>query len=454
MPLIPGPRPLKNSLKSKLKKHTCKKKDHEMKQKDPFLATLDQHAANIFTPLHKSGIEFYRRQGLPGPKNEHWKYTNLNPLRTLNWTASDASTQAMVQTIPTGIPDIRADLLVLVNGRVRMDLSDFETMPSEVSIWSLAQTSQDSSNNTRLGGILSLDSMPLAALNTAHCLDGLVINLPPGVVMDRPFHIVSIGQGNPQSAVVFHPRIHVIIGDDAAVDIVESHVGDGMYFSNTVVEIELGARARCGHYKLQSESMEAFHVAAAGIELAKEASYDSFVLQIGGSLARNEVRPQLAGERGEVRLIGAYIARDKQHIDNSTFIDHAMPHCASREVYKGILDDSAHGVFQGKILVRPGAQKTDGYQLNRVLLLSDMAEINSKPELEIYADDVVCSHGATASQIDPDHLFYLQARGLDQPTARSLLVDSFIQEAVSEIKNAEIAAAFSGIVGQRLATPQ
>ena len=422
------------------------------------MATLDQHPHDdgLFKTLHNSGIQSYRRQGLPGPKNEQWKYTNLNPLRAISWTAGDAPTR--VQNVPDHIADIRAYRVVLVNGRVRTDLSDLDTLPSEISVQSLSQTSQDSGGSnialSRLGDILSLDTMPLAALNTAHCLDGVVITLSPGAVMDRPLHIVSMGQGNAESAIVFHPRIHVIVGDDAAVDVVESHVGDGIYFSNTVVEIQLGVRARCGHYKLQSESMEAFHVAAAGIELAAEAHYDSFVLQIGGTLARNEVRPQLAGEYGDVRLIGAYIGGNTQHIDNSTFIDHAVPHCASREVYKGILEDSAHGVFQGKILVRPDAQKTDGYQLNRVLLLSDTAEINSKPELEIYADDVVCSHGATASQIDPDHLFYLQARGLDQPTACSLLVDSFVQEAVSEIKNAQVAAAFSGIVRQRLGTPE
>ncbi len=433
-----------------------------MEQKDPFLATIAHHEPtsddDILKTLHHNGGQSYQYQGLPGPHNEQWKYTNLNGLRGLIWSPGDAQTEAKVQAIPATIADIQAHRVVLVNGRMRADLSDTNTLPSEISIQSLARigqgTGDQSSIMNRIGDILSLDAMPLAALNTAHFSDGIVITVPSGMTLDRPLHIVSIGQGNAGSSIAFYPRIHVLIGEDADIDIVESHVGDGLYFSNTVAEIQLGRRARCGHYKFQSDDTEAFHVAAAGIELAAEARYDSFVLQTGGTLARNEIRPKLAGEHGDVRLIGAYIGGNTQHIDNSTFIDHATAHCTSREVYKGILEDSAHGVFQGKILVRPDAQKTDGYQLNRVLLLSDKAEINSKPELEIYADDVVCSHGATASQIDSEHLFYLRARGLDQETARGLLIDSFMQEAVCEIQNPEVRAAFSRIIRQRLGTPE
>ena len=425
---------------------------------DPFLAAITHHEQDdgIFKILRNTGRQAYRRQGLPSPKNEQWKYTNLKALRGLIWSPSDAQTEATVQSIPSTIADIQAHVVVLVNGQVRSDLSHLGDLPAEISVRSFGNQETDNQNSTisRMGDILSLDTMPLAALNTAHCRDGLVVTVPSGVILDRPLHIVSVGQGNTGTSIVFHPRIHVLIGEGAGIDIVESHVGEGIYFSNTVVEIHLGARARCGHYKLQSDDMAAFHVAAAGIELATKARYDSFVLQIGGSLARNEIRPRLVGENGDVRLIGAYIGGNTQHIDNSTFIDHATAHCTSREVYKGILEDSAHGVFQGKILVRPDAQKTDGYQLNRVLLLSDKAEINSKPELEIYADDVVCSHGATASQIDSEQLFYLQARGLDQKTAQGLLVDSFVQEAVSEIENMDVRTAFARIVRRRLGTPE
>ena len=426
---------------------------------DPLLPLLDaplpddqRKKAGRFRDLHLRGEEAYRTWGLPGPKTESWKYTNLNPLRRAHFTSEDSPPDTNPEALVRAAEIVDAYTLVMVNAQVRPDLC--RPVPDGVHVHPLGNGAAipDAMQKT-IGNVLDLEGMPLAALNTAGFCDGLAITISAGTQLDRPLHIISVGQGDEDSVRIFHPRIFIDMGEDSQATIVESHTGRDAYFSNGVVEIRLAARARCGHYKVQNDSTDAFHIAATGVDVAQQAHYDSFVLQMGSSLARNEIRPRLTGENSETRLIGAYIAGETQHIDNSTFIDHAVASCASREIYKGVLKDSAHGVFQGKILVRPDAQKTDGYQINRALLLSDGAEINAKPELEIYADDVVCSHGATASQIDDEHLFYLRSRGLDTQTARALLIDSFLQEAVEEIRDPNVQSTISRIVRQKLKTP-
>lgn len=392
----------------------------------------------------------YAAHGLPTPREESWKYTSLNRLPRIGFTAATPAGEATVDSLPVGAA-IAAEchLAVLVNGRFRADLSDLDRLPAGVTAQGMADAlaERPEALEPHLGRIAGESGSSLASLNTAQIADGLYLNLAEGVTLDRPLHLISVGAAGDRPA-AFHPRLLVVAEPNSHACLLESHVGagDGAYFSNGVVEIALGDGAMLQHYKLQNDHPAAWHIAATGVDLAKGAVYDSFVLQIGGRLARNEIAARIFGPHAECRLNGTYLLRGRQHVDNTTLIDHAAPNSTSHEVYKGVVDDQARGVFQGKILVRKDAQKTDGHQLNKALLLSPGAEIDSKPELEIYADDVKCGHGATAGELDDDALFYLRARGIDRETARGLLIEAFIGEAIDEISRPTMRNALRDIV--------
>ena len=394
--------------------------------------------------LRDNARDAYRESGLPTPRTEAWKYTNLRRLARIGFVAADSSELPGLTAIPSGIAELpEAYVAAFVNGRFSAALSSLEGLPKGVEAGSLAAEINDDSAALE-GRIGDADGLPLATLNTALMADGLYLHMAEGVALDKPLHLVSIGRadGDPIS---FHPRHVIVAGAGSVATVVESHVGSGAYFSNVVSDVTVGEGAVLNHYKLQNESTEAFHLAANLVQLADRAVYDGFVLQTGGKLARNEIRC-LLGSNVECRLNGAYLARGEQHIDNTTFIDHAAPNSRSREVYMGVLDGTARGVFQGKILVRRNSQKTDGHQLNKTLLLSQGTEIDTKPELEIYADDVQCSHGATTGELEEEPLFYLRARGIDRQTARGMLVAAFIGEALDEIQADAPRAAFQAVV--------
>jgi len=393
--------------------------------------------------LRRDALAGYREQGLPTPRSEAWKYTNLRRLARIAFEPSPVDDAPLAQ-IPDGAANLDgAYRAVFVNGRFDASLSMLDNLPKGVEIGGLAAADPDLLE-PHLGRIADTSQHPLAALNTAYMDDGLYMRLADGVELDAPLHLVSIARAS-DSALRFHPRHLIVLGANAIATLVEIHIGTGETFANTVSEIDVGAGAMLNHYKLQNEGPDAFHIALCQVRLADRAHYDGFVLQTGARLARNEIRVHL-GNRVECRLNGAYLGRGDQHIDNTTFIDHAEPNSTSREVYKGVLDDTARGVFQGKILVRRDAQKTSGHQLNKTLLLSRGAEINSKPELEIYADDVKCGHGATTGELEEDALFYLQARGIAPDQARALLIAAFVGEAVSEIQAEGPRAAFQAVV--------
>ena len=427
----------------------------------PFADRLDAAAGSLpgsgrawLDRLRAEARAAYREAGLPGPKVEAWRFTNLNRLRRTGF-AADALPAATVDTVPVGNAlSVEAHLAVLVNGRFRADLSSLPVAGDGVEVLGFADALRRAPAllESRFGRIAPPSGMPLVALNTALASDGLVIRFRAGKAAERPVHVVSIGAAG-REPVMFQPRLLAVVEEGAEGVLLESHIaaGDGVYFSNAVAEVALAAGAALRHYKLQNEHPSAFHLATARAELAERARYESFVLQVGGRLARNEIHAHIGGSHAECRLGGAYLLRGEQHGDNTTFIDHAAPGSTSRELYKGVLDGTSRGVFQGKILVRRGAQKTDGHQLNRALLVSRGAQIDSKPELEIYADDVKCSHGATAGEIDDDALFYLRSRGLDEEAARGLLIDAFVGEAIGEIGHEPSRAAFRQVVDGWLA---
>jgi len=410
---------------------------------DSFDAALMPGAAWVDS-LRRAGFDSYKSLGLPTPRSEQWKYTNL---RALNRIGFAPATDSALADIPEGIVPLEdAYVAVVLNGRFDAALSILGGLPKGAEVGSLADKVAQTPADLKdvFGSLADVEKLPLAALNTASMSDGLYVRLADGVVLDKPLHLVSIGSAG-ETPVRFNPRHLVVLGKGSIATLVESHVGRGEYFGNTVAEIAVGDGAVLNHYKLQNESTDAFHVAFTQVKLADRAVYDSFVLQVGGKLARNEIRAEL-GEHVECRVNGAYLARGEQHIDNTTFIDHAAPNSASHEVYKGVLDDSARGVFQGKILVRKDAQKTDGRQLNKTLLLAPGAEMDSKPELEIYADDVKCTHGATIGDLSEEAMFYLKARGIDARQAQAMLVAAFVGEAVTEIQAAGPREGFQAVV--------
>ncbi len=289
----------------------------------------------------------------------------------------------------------------------------------------------------KLGRIALGDASGTLALNTAFLQDGYVLHLAPGVAIDDPIEIVFVGVGGTDAPPVYYPRSLIVAEAGSRVTLVEYHVGyagavgqGGVYFSNAITEVEVGQGAIVRHCKVQDESLAAFHLSSTYAHLGRDARYDNFGFATGGKLSRNELHIILAAPGADCRLNGAYLMHRDQHVDQTLVVDHAAPQTTSRQLYKGVLDDKARGVFQGKIVVRPAAQKADGQQLSRALLLSSQAEIDTKPELEIFADDVKCSHGATAGELDESALFYLRARGIPEARARRLLVEAFLSEVI------------------------
>jgi Fe-S cluster assembly protein SufD len=297
-----------------------------------------------------------------------------------------------------------------------------------------------------------IDQDSLAALNLAFARDGYVIRLAANARIDAPIEIVHVVAPT-DAAVAIHSRNLVIAEANSSAVVVDRFVGDAgsVYWSQPVTDVRVGAAATLRHYRDQNEGAKAYHTAATTVSVADNGRYDSFLLTTGAALSRNEIAVTLDGQGASCRLDSGYLARGRQHVDNTTEIVHAKPHTTSAEVYKGVLDDQARGVFQGRIVVAKDAQKADGHQLNKTILLSDRAEIDTKPELEIYADDVKCSHGAAAGELDEDALFYLRARGIDQADARRMLVEAFIGDALEHIADASVRSAFERRVGEWMA---
>ena len=387
--------------------------------------------------------------GLPSTRTEAWKYTNLAPLAELDFPPPALGADVQPADLAAGAFDaLEGPSLVFVNGRLLEEHSRRDGLPSGLRVCGLAQgLTDDPAQIATLIGDTTPNGDPLAAFNAAFAADGCIVETAPGAVIDQPIHLRFVAAPG-SDPLAYHPRVVVRLGAGSSLTLIECHEGPAgaPTWSNPLVDIEVGEGARLSHIKLQAEGESAYHTALTKAALAGGARYESHLLAHGARLARHEIHVRLAGEGADCQLRGGYMARGSQHIDNTTVIDHAVPHCESREVYKGVLDDTARGVFQGKIIVRQDAQKTDGHQLNRTLLLSPKAEIDTKPELEIYADDVKCSHGATAGEPEADQLFYLRSRGLDHRNALALIVEGFMGELLEEIGHETVQAALAARV--------
>ena len=358
----------------------------------------------VVTDLREQAAETFAKLGWPTPRIEEWRYTNLAPLQKIAWRA-DENPQPIDS--PATLAARAVQELVFVNG---LGLTRSPVPDQSIADW---------------------ERNAMVALNTANMQDGARIEIPAGQIVDGFIHLLFIGKGD---GIWSHPRNVIHIGAHAQVTIVETYVGSGHYFTNAVTEIVAGEGAVVDHYRLQCESPDAFHIGNVFIREERGASVTSRSVLVGAALARAETHVALAGEGATIALDGLFVGTNSQHLDNRTVIDHIKPHCESYELYKGVLDQNARGVFDGRIIVRPDAQKTLSRQENRNLLLSETAVVDSKPTLEIHNDDVKCNHGSTIGQIDAAQMFYLRSRGIGEEEARSLLVYAFASEIVDRMK--------------------
>jgi len=402
-----------------------------------FHADLKSATPAWLTGLRREGFRRFEKAGFPTTRQEEWRYTNVKRIAETEFALTKIPAPLRRETISPFVLDEDYLRLVFVNGHYVGELSATGAAPHGAVVCSLSAALADHPAliEDHLGQLASDDNACFAALNSAFIHDGAFVHVPQGVVVERPIHLLFISSDS-SSPTASYPRNLIIAQRDSQATILESYVGlsDGVYLTNAVTEVSVAENAVVDHCKLQQESANGYHVATTHVRQQRTSRFSSHYFSLGGQLVRNEVDVTLDDEGCECTLNGLYIAAGDQHMDNRTRIDHAKPHCNSHELYKGILDECAKGVFNGIIYVHPDAQKTDAKQSNRVLLLSDDAVIDTKPQLEIYADDVKCTHGATVGQIDETALYYLRSRGIYEDLARSLLVYAFANEIASELK--------------------
>jgi Fe-S cluster assembly protein SufD len=394
------------------------------------------------SPVHKirrESIQKLSRTGYPTTKHEEWKYTNVTPVSETNFQLPAV---AMVQELKNKdiykyiFSEMDCDLVVFVNGRYSKELSRVNSSPDNIKIVDLKTALKETGQSL----IKYLTRYPdendiFSLLNTAFMNDGVYVKVQQGKLIDTPLHLLYLSSPT-DVPFITQPRNIIVLEENSKLNIVETYAAldkHGSYFTNSISDIIISPNSQVEHYKIQLESEDAYHIYSGRSWQGRDSSYNMYSISLGAKLARNTISSVLDGEVGECVLHGLYIASGREHVDNHTVIDHAKPHCTSRELYRGILDNQSSGVFDGKIVVRPDAQKTNAIQSNNCILLSKESEINSKPQLEILADDVRCTHGATIGQLDDNAIFYMLSRGIDRITARNLLIYAFANTVLEKI---------------------
>ena len=410
--------------------------------------------------LRRRAFERFAALGIPTTRLERWRFTNVAPIASTAFRLAEPAdpAAAKVDAAPHALTGAGARI-TFINGRYVAGASDLAGLPDGVAVGSLAAALESEAAPTRpavdahLAAEAAIDDEAFTALNTALLRDGAVVHVPANTVVEQPIQLLFVTTPPDGGApVMTHPRVLIVAGENSQVRLVESYGGGGEspYLTNTVTEVVAGPAAVVDHYKLVRESLAAYHIGAMHLRLARAATFSSHAVTLGGAIVRNDAQATLDGEGVDCTLNGLYIANGRRLIDNHTTIRHASPHCCSHELYKGILDDEARAVFNGKIVVAIDAQKTDAKQTNKALLLSEDAQINTKPELEIFADDVKCTHGATVGQLDEDALFYLRARGLAEEQARSVLIHAFASDLLNHIAVDSIRAQLDDLLLRQL----
>lgn len=403
--------------------------------------------------LRKAAIDRFAEMDFPDHRQEDWRFTDITPILKHNFSYVD---QRKIEVKPDDLTPflfggMRSHLMVFVNGIYSPELSASLPLPKGAIVGSLAEAmnSDDGSISSHISGQLDSGVDAFTALNTAFTLDGAYINVSPGAIIEDPVHILFISTGDGQF--ISQPRNLIITGENSQVKVIEHYVNlrSGVYFTNAVTEIEVGPNSFVDSVKIQDENLDAYHVATTAVSVGQSGNYESHAVSNGGRIYRHNVNVLLNGEGGNAMLEGLYLTLGEQLSDTHSMIDHAAPLCTSGEHYKGILDDVSRAVFNGKIMVRPGAQKTNSYQENRNILLSNSARVDTKPQLEIFSDDVKCSHGATVGQLNKESMFYLRSRGIGEERAKQILIYAFANDVLKNIKQDEVRNELEGILSTR-----
>ena len=406
--------------------------------------------------VRNSAMDRFEQLGFPTVHEEEWKYTNLASFAKRKFVPAVRSESVSIDSTRFVYPETTAAHLVVVNGFLSEELSVKTGLENIVAV-DLLNAVGDARYNKVTRGYLarnaSYHNSGLASLNTAFLQSGVFLWIPKGVTVETPIQVTFLTDAAEADVATF-PRLLVVAEENSSATLIETFVstGEQQYFTNAIAEIVLKEGARLEHYRMQRESVKAFHTSVTSASLGRSSSYDTTSINLGAKLSRHDVSVVLDHEGAECWVDGLYLVGADQHADTHSVIDHQQPHCTSHQLYKGILDGNARAVFNGKVFVREGAQKTDAMQTNKNLLLSQHARVDTKPQLEIYADDVKCAHGAAVGQIDQDELFYLQARGINPELGRNLLTYGFAEEVIGKIKIDSIRSQLDEIVLRQLNT--
>jgi Fe-S cluster assembly protein SufD len=419
-------------------------------------ANLEAKQPSWVFPIRKAAMSRFAEMGFPTTHDEDWRFTNVAPIAKLpfrpvfTYSRDNLDAAAIGKYSFTGLKSSR---LVFVNGHFSKELSSIIPQPDGIKIASLAAALNSDSALVEkyLGRHAPMEKNAFAALNTAFFQDGAFIYVPAGKTVAEPVHLLFVSTGT-EAGTTTHPRNLIVAEKGGKLTVIESFVGttDAPYFTNVVIELVVGENAAVEHCKFQDESAKAYHIAAIHAHLGRNCNFIAHSISTGAKLSRNNISTSLADTGVECVLNGLYLTRDEQLADHHMVVEHAKPHCNSHEYYNGILAGRSKGVFHGRILVRPDAQKTDAKQTNKNLLLSDDATIDTKPQLEIYADDVKCTHGATVGQLNDESIFYLRARGIGLDKARQMLIHAFAGEIIDRIRYAPAREEMDKIVWDRL----
>jgi Fe-S cluster assembly protein SufD len=419
---------------------------------------FEKLAAGYYLPwlrkLRQDAFARFCEVGFPTIHDEDWRFTNVSAIAqtAFQLTCNRRVRLSQQELEPYQVAGVACQL-VFVNGHFARELSLLGKLPNGVKVSSLAGeiSSNSGAIEQHLGRYLDIRRDAFGALNTAFVDDGAYVHIPRGTLVDEPIYLLFVSTADDAPS-MSHPRNLIVAEEDSQATFAEDYVslGGSAVFCNTVTELVAADHTVLSHYMIEREHKQAFNISTLRIQQGRSANVVSHSVLLGGALVRNNVHPVLAGEGGECLINGLFIGNGHQHLDNYMLVEHASPRCGSRQFYNGILDGHAHGVFHGRIIVHKDAQKTDAKQTNRNLLLSDDAQIDTKPQLEIYADDVKCTHGATIGQIEGDALFYLRSRGIDEVSARKLLLFAFASECLDRMKQGPVRKHVEGLINRCL----
>lgn len=414
-----------------------------------FLERRKTKDSNPLQQLREQAIAEFAKLPLPTLRDEEWKYTNVAPIQNYAFKFEADSSVSKSDIEKFLFPEDAFINIVFVNGLYREDLSTDITPIQGLELSSLANKPEIATG--LLGSIAGLTNNYFVAMNTSFINDGVFLRVQAKAVIEKIVNVVYVTSA--QEPIVTFPRNIIHVGSSADVTLCETYISTdetSVYLTNMVTEVVVEKNAVCRHYKIQRESQKSYHISNTEIRTARDSQYTNYNINLGSNLTRNDINARFSDEYSTVTLKGLNVLNNDQHVDNHTLIDHTLPHCESHELYKSVLNDNSRTVFNGKVIVRKDAQKTNAYQQNRTILLSENAKVDTKPQLEIFADDVKCSHGATIGQLDDEQLFYLKSRGFGAELAKALLIYAFADDVVSTVHHDYLRGYLDTLISDKL----